>query len=256
VVFNASSPSANGRSFNDILHAGPVLQSDLTIQILKWRYFQYAFSADITKMYCQIWVDPKHTPFQRISFRNKEGDVSDFELKTVTFGVNCAPFLALRVLQQLADDVEKDFPKASNIFRPFMYLAGTNFIQEAQLAISELHHAFNHAGFPLRKWTASQESIIEDIPNEHLLHDDFRDLKSERFAKTLGLRWNATSDEFYFVPPPVRLNLLKRRERFFPKSRNFLTQPDSCPRLLSAQKSLCKRFGCKSWAGMKISPQK
>ncbi|KAH8245664.1 hypothetical protein KR032_004909, partial [Drosophila birchii] len=41
VVFNASSPSANGTSLNDILHAGPVLQSDLTIQILKWRYFRY-----------------------------------------------------------------------------------------------------------------------------------------------------------------------------------------------------------------------
>ncbi|KAH8344545.1 hypothetical protein KR059_004999, partial [Drosophila kikkawai] len=35
VVFNASSPSANGTSLNDILYAGPVLQSDLTIQILK-----------------------------------------------------------------------------------------------------------------------------------------------------------------------------------------------------------------------------
>ncbi|KAH8256517.1 hypothetical protein KR032_001944, partial [Drosophila birchii] len=35
VVFNASSPSANGISLNDILFAGPVVQSDLTIQILK-----------------------------------------------------------------------------------------------------------------------------------------------------------------------------------------------------------------------------
>jgi len=97
-------------------------------------------------MYRQIWVDPKHTPFQRILFRNKE-EVSDFELKTVTFGANCAPFLALRVLQKLADDVEKDFPKARNIVRHFMYvddvLAAANSIQEAQHAISELHHAFN-----------------------------------------------------------------------------------------------------------------
>ncbi|KAH8250449.1 hypothetical protein KR032_000236, partial [Drosophila birchii] len=35
VVFNASSRSANGIILNDILFAGPVLQSDLTIQ--KWR---------------------------------------------------------------------------------------------------------------------------------------------------------------------------------------------------------------------------
>ncbi|KAH8337105.1 hypothetical protein KR074_011099, partial [Drosophila pseudoananassae] len=113
VVFNASSPSANGTSLNDILYAGPVLQSDLTIQILKWRYFRFVFNADIEKMYRQIWVDPKHTPLQRILFRNPDGDIRDYELKTVTFGVNCAPFLAIRVLRQLADDEESKYPQAS-----------------------------------------------------------------------------------------------------------------------------------------------
>ncbi|XP_044312543.1 uncharacterized protein LOC123037111 [Drosophila rhopaloa] len=70
VAFNSSSPSANGTSLNDILYAGPVLQSDQsTIQILKWRYFRFVFNADIEKMYLQIWVDPKHTPLHRILFR-------------------------------------------------------------------------------------------------------------------------------------------------------------------------------------------
>jgi len=57
----------------------------------------------------------------------------------------------------------------------------------------------------LRKWTANQENILEDTQNEHLLHGDFRDLNSESFAKTLGIRWNATSDEFYLVPPPASI---------------------------------------------------
>ncbi|KAH8262070.1 hypothetical protein KR038_001985, partial [Drosophila bunnanda] len=113
VVFNASSPSANGTSLNDILYAGPVLQSDLTIQILKWRYFKFVFNADIEKMYRQIWVNPKHTSLQRILFRSPDGNIRDYELKTVTFGVNCAPFLAIRVLQQLADDEESRYPQAS-----------------------------------------------------------------------------------------------------------------------------------------------
>jgi len=56
-VFDASSPSENGVSLNDILNAGPVLQSDPTIQILKWRYFRYVYSADVERMYRQIWVD-------------------------------------------------------------------------------------------------------------------------------------------------------------------------------------------------------
>ncbi|XP_070075146.1 uncharacterized protein [Drosophila takahashii] len=207
VVFNASSPSANGTSLNDVLHAGPVLQSDLTIQILKWRYFKYVFSADITKMYRQIWVDPKHTPFQRILFRNKEGDIRDYELKTVTFGVNCAPYLAIRVLKQLADDVVQQFPKASHIIRNFMYvddvLAGSNSQQEAQLAIQELVTALNSAGFPLRKWTSNHKGVLKDIPNEHLLHSEFLNIDAESTAKTLGIRWRATTDEFYFVPPEI-----------------------------------------------------
>jgi len=53
-------------------------------------------------MYRQIWVHPKHSPFQRNLFRNSEGHIRDFELQTVTFGVNCEPFLAIRVLSQIA----------------------------------------------------------------------------------------------------------------------------------------------------------
>ncbi|KAH8357074.1 hypothetical protein KR200_003634, partial [Drosophila serrata] len=175
VVFNASSPSTNENSLNDILHAGPVLQSDLTIQILKWRYFQYVLSADITKMYRQIWVDPKHTPFQRILFRNKEGDIRDFELQTVTF--------AIRVLKKLAEDVQGPFPKASRIINQNMYvddvLARANSRNEAQPSIQELQEALNSAGFPLRKWTANHRSILENIPVEHLLHSEFLELDAE-----------------------------------------------------------------------------
>jgi len=81
VIFYASSPSENGASFNDIIHAGPVLKSDLTIQILKWKDFRYVYSSDIEKMFRQIWVDPKHTRFQRILFRNSEKHIQDFELQ-------------------------------------------------------------------------------------------------------------------------------------------------------------------------------
>ncbi|XP_070141661.1 uncharacterized protein [Drosophila kikkawai] len=207
VVFNASSPSANGTSLNDILHAGPVLQSDLTIQILKWRCFQYVFSEDITKMYRQIWVDSKHTPFQRILFRNKEGDIRDFELQTVTFGVNCAPFLAIRVLQQLAKDVQGPFPQASRILQHHMYvddvLAGANSVKDAQDSVQELRAALSSAGFPIRKWTSNHKSILSNIPAEHLLHSEFLDIDAESTAKTLGIRWRAKSDEFYFVPPEL-----------------------------------------------------
>ncbi|XP_060665680.1 uncharacterized protein LOC132797951 [Drosophila nasuta] len=200
VVFNASCPSSNGKSLNDILHSGPILQSDLTLQILRWRYYRYVFNADITKMYRQILMDSKHTPFQRILFRTSDGVIRDFELSTVTFGVNCAPFLALRVLQQLADDIRLEYPLASRVISKNMYvddvLAGTHTREEAIRTITEVCAALDSAGFP-------HKSVLKDIPKDHLLREDFLELEDSSTAKTLGIRWQAHDDEFFFMPPEV-----------------------------------------------------
>ncbi|XP_073814312.1 uncharacterized protein [Musca autumnalis] len=118
VVFNASCPTSSGLSLNDILHTGPALQNDIIILLLRWRLFRYVFSADIEKMYRQIVVNPADTCYQRILFRsNPSAEVEDFELKTVTFGVNAAPYLAIRTLLQLAEDCRDSFPIASEIIK-------------------------------------------------------------------------------------------------------------------------------------------
>ncbi|XP_073821291.1 uncharacterized protein [Musca autumnalis] len=123
VVFNGSSRSSNGKSLNDNLFVGPTLQQDLVALITKWRFYEYVFSADITKMYRQILVNPSHTNYQKIVFRSsEEEEIQDYRLKTVTFGVNCAPYLALRTLLQLADDEETRFPIGAQILREAMYV--------------------------------------------------------------------------------------------------------------------------------------
>ncbi|XP_059221682.1 uncharacterized protein LOC131996219 [Stomoxys calcitrans] len=207
VVFNASSPSSNGVSLNDTLHTGPVLQSDLTVLILKWRFFRYVFNADIQKMYRQIRVHPNHTPFQRVLFRrDPSDDVQDFELKTVTFGVNCAPYLAIRTLFQLADDVQSSHPIASEILRSSMYvddaLVGAHSLQKAMQSKEQLISALASAGFLLRKWTANSKDILAGLPSDHLLCEDFLDFDDSSTAKMLGIRWNARSDSFYFTTKP------------------------------------------------------
>lgn len=147
VVFNASNPTSNGLSLNDILYTGPSLQNDLTMLLVKWRFFKFVFNGDITKMYRQILVDPRQTPFQRILFRKSpEEKVQDFEL--------------------------------------------------------------NSAGFNLRKWTSNSKDILEDIPKDHLLNQDFLCLEDESCAKTLVIRWNAVSDTFYFNAQTIPLKVV------------------------------------------------
>ena len=123
VVFNASSRSRSGTSLNDLLFIGPTLQADLMKLLLNWRFFKFVFNGDIEKMYRQILVHPDDTKYQRILFRgSSEEDLKEYELQTVTFGVNCAPYLAIRTLLKLSEDVKNEFPLASKILNENMYV--------------------------------------------------------------------------------------------------------------------------------------
>ncbi|XP_065354551.1 uncharacterized protein LOC135949022 [Calliphora vicina] len=217
VVFNASSPSSNKKSLNDILYPGPILQQDLVLLILKWRFFRFVYNADITKMYRQILIDPTQTKYQRILFRKSENDpIEDFELLTVTFGVNCAPFLAIRTILQLAEDVKSTHPLASKILQQNMYvddvLAGGHTLNDAIKSRKELTTVLKSAGFDLMKWTSNDPRVIQDLPNETLLPLDWLNLSENTGTKTLGIKWNISSDSFTFTAPDVELkeNYTKR----------------------------------------------
>ncbi|XP_062143168.1 uncharacterized protein LOC133850923 [Drosophila sulfurigaster albostrigata] len=82
-------------------------------------------------------------------------------------------------------------------------LAGTHTREEAIRTIAEVCAALNSAGFPLRKWTSNHKSVLKDIPKDHLLREDFLKLEDSSTAKTLGIRWQAHDDEFFFMPPEV-----------------------------------------------------
>ncbi|XP_075157708.1 uncharacterized protein LOC142230974 [Haematobia irritans] len=204
VVFNASCPSVNRKSLNDALYVVPVLQKDIISLILNWRFYKFVFNADITKTYRQILVNPKHVPYQRILYRDSpDEDIQDYQLKTVTFGVNCAPFLALRTLLQLAEDEKERFPIGSKILKENMYvddsLVGAHSVSEALEARNQLIVILESAGFQLRKWTSNRREILEDLPRDHLLNEQFLSFDDKSSVKTLGIRWDAVSDEFYFV---------------------------------------------------------
>ncbi|XP_065370999.1 uncharacterized protein LOC135963153 [Calliphora vicina] len=64
----------------------------------------------------------------------------------------------------------------------------------------------------MRKWTSNAEQILNGLPAEHLLNENFLEINDESVAKTLGIRWNAKLDEFYFSTSTISLkeNFTKR----------------------------------------------
>lgn len=204
VVFNGSKKTNSGFSLNDVLYSGPILQSDIIEIILNWRYYRYVFTGDIQKMYRQILVHPADRPFQRILFRPAANDtMKSYELKTVTFGINCAPFLAIRTLKELSRDCHKASPAASKVLQNEVYvddvLSGGHTLDEAKAKQDELSTTLISAAFPLKKVTSNTKSLLEKIAREDLLDEEFLNFDDSSTTKTLGIRWNAMSDYFYYV---------------------------------------------------------
>jgi len=65
VVFDASMKTSNGVSLNDLLLTGPTIQSDLVNHLIRFRTYNYVITADIEKMYRQIWVHKEDRQYQR-----------------------------------------------------------------------------------------------------------------------------------------------------------------------------------------------
>ncbi|GFX67978.1 DUF1758 domain-containing protein [Trichonephila clavipes] len=116
VVFDASAKTTSGFSLNSILLNGGIIQQDLFSIVSRFRKHEYAFSADIKKMYRQILVDPNQRDLQRIMWKTSaDAPVKTYKLSTVTYGTVSAPFLATRTLRALADEEKAEFPDAANV---------------------------------------------------------------------------------------------------------------------------------------------
>ncbi|XP_050064202.1 uncharacterized protein LOC126553053 [Aphis gossypii] len=227
VVFDASAAAADGTSLNMSLFAGPKLQQDIVDVLTRFRLFRHAFTTDICKMYRQITVLPQYRTYQHIFWRSSpHQELVEYELNTVTYGVNCAPFLALRVLQEVADVDCHSFAHACDALRHQTYVDdicyGADTVNDVLSIQAELTSVLAGAGFELRKWASNTAPVLQAVP------DEFRVIKSTSFAgdeggetKVLGLSWHTGGDYFgceaHFDSAPVftKRGMLSLTARFF-----------------------------------------
>ncbi|KAL4148855.1 hypothetical protein QTP88_003000 [Uroleucon formosanum] len=171
VVFEASCATDTGKSLNDILLKGPSIQDDLINIISRFRTHKYAMSADIEKMYRQIWIAEKDRDLQRVLWReNPAEEVKEYRLNTVTYGTNSASYLATACLKMLADDTRSLFPEASSAvasdFYMDDYLGGAQTIDAAIKLRDGIVKITNKCGFNLRKWVSNDKRLLTGIPND------------------------------------------------------------------------------------------
>lgn len=203
VVFDASAKTSSGESLNDQLLVGPTIQEDLYTILLRWRRHRVVMAADIQKMYRQIRVQKSDTNFQRILWRVHPNQIAkEFQLTTVTFGNAAAPFLASRVLRQLAIDESKYYSEASKVVLKDFYvddlLTGVDEEDDAIHLQRDITKLLLKGGFELCQWISNSERVLQHVPMKARQETILLDINMDETTKTLGLHYHPKFDTFQF----------------------------------------------------------
>ncbi|XP_075163108.1 uncharacterized protein LOC142235734 [Haematobia irritans] len=199
VVFDGSSRTSDQSSLNDELVSGPALQNNLPTVITRWRRFKISFTADLEKMFRQIKVFKDHQLYQCILWRDPStNQINIYKLNTVTYGTTSAPFLAIRILKQIALDGKDEYPLASKVIDSDTYvddvISGCDTVEEAVNLTQQLVRLLGNSGFNLRKWSSNSIDLLRAIPSEFQNNSSSFPLQNPEMVKALGLSWDPKTD--------------------------------------------------------------
>ncbi|XP_065088020.1 uncharacterized protein LOC135709555 [Ochlerotatus camptorhynchus] len=211
VVFDASCKSVSGVSFNDAMLVGPIVQEDLRAITMRSRMHPIMLIADIAKMYRQILLFLEDCRFHLIFWRQSpEEPIQIYKLKTVTYGTASAPYLATRVLKQIAQDESSNFPLAASAASEDFYVddffSGASTVAEAIELRKQMDAMLNSAGMQLRKWASNCPEVLDGIPPENRALKPLVNFDKNQSIKTLGLHWEPCSDQLKYIVPEAAVD--------------------------------------------------
>ncbi|KAI5725624.1 hypothetical protein M8J77_003545 [Diaphorina citri] len=214
VVFNPNVVDTSGNNLSQVLHVGPKLQLDIQNILVSFRLHPVAITCDVQAMYRCILVAPEDRAVQHIFWRKDSSqEILEYELKTVTFGLPPSPYLAQRVIQQLAHDEKDKFPDAAQVLENSIYVddivSGSDDVASAIHLRNQLCALLKAGGFELRKWASSHQEVLADLSSE--LCETPHPLGSTESVKVLGIQWCPPSDSFrYSVSVNPEMKVSKR----------------------------------------------
>ncbi|XP_056637683.1 uncharacterized protein LOC130445821 [Diorhabda sublineata] len=212
VVFDSSCPTSTGVSLNDITLKGYQVQPDLFDILCRFRLNKFAITSDVQKMFRQISINTEHRFLQNILWQeNPQQPLQCIELSTLTYGCNFSPFVATRVLQEIANNNSFNFSLAANALISETYMddiiSGTNSEHELIKLIQELKIVLGNHGFNLHKCASNNSNVLAEISDSN--NSSFLQNPEKRISldlensqnKVLGLNWLPASDNLNISVP-------------------------------------------------------
>ena len=207
-MFDASAAGPNGNSLNDCLESGPSLIPDLVEILLRFRRWNVALTADITKAFLQIGVQRPDQDVHRFLWQCGTV-VRVMRFVRVPFGNTSSPFLLNATLQHHLNT----YPDSVTVreLKENMYvddwLSGAYTVEEASKMLSEAQSILSGAGMTLSKWHTNNAVLINQ-------HYQYFESEVDEETKLLGMCWNSSKDVFSFkglsLGDEFKLNFTKR----------------------------------------------
>uniref|UniRef100_A0A8D9FAZ2 Reverse transcriptase domain-containing protein n=1 Tax=Cacopsylla melanoneura TaxID=428564 RepID=A0A8D9FAZ2_9HEMI len=181
--------------------SGPKLYNDLINILLSYRLFPYVISTDIKRMYLRILLKENQRKYQKVLCRfSPQEELKTYTLNTVTFGLSCSPYLALRCVKELATTESKKYPLASERVLSDSYMDDIcSSVSSESVAIelqAQLVAMFKTGGFELSKWASNSSALLSRIPDEDKLESCLS--WDDSSFKVLGLSWHPVTDTFAY----------------------------------------------------------
>lgn len=211
VVFDGSAKTTSGHSLNDTLLPGPSLYPLLPTTLNRFRLHHIAITADISKMFREVGLNPEEFDMHRFLQRGEDHQLEDWRMKRVTFGVASSPFLATQTLRRLADDYQQDHPEAAAVIKNDFYvddcITGAPDVESAGHLCKELQTVCSKGQMRLCKFRSNSKELLATIsPNLRETSGLAIVTEPGGHSKTLGLHWDSQEDCFHVATPEVDLN--------------------------------------------------
>lgn len=136
----------------------------------------------------------------------------------MTYGNASSPYVAVKCLFYLAEEVESEHPCTSKVIKRDFYmddlLTGSNSqeeILELQKIVSSI---LRSAGFSLRKWLCNDNEILKKFELDESLDASMIHIGQGEQNKTLGIYWDSNNDLICYkinVPNMLNVECLSKR---------------------------------------------
>ena len=228
LVFDASQPTASGKSLNDILAKGKNNMNKLIEIFIRWSMHKVAIHTDIRKMYNTVKLREEDWCLQRYVWHNELDPNQPPEEKvilTLIYGVKASGNQSERGLRETARFSKVEYPEVHRIVENDIYvddcLTGETSKEIASQRADEIELVLQKGGFSLKGVTMSHQK-----PSTTLSEDS-------ESVKVAGMRWYPEQDEISLDVSP--LNFAKKSRGKKPTHLN-----NTIPKLLTRRHCVSK----------------